>query len=850
MAVNLGIGQRNTKSGIQGNRKTAQIPTGPSRTVGVANDPGVAGGPSSIPAGAFGPDGNVDAGRQIQAGANTIIADVVRGQRAADAETLRQQLRQEEVEIGAILKESTAELGNLSGKVKTRIHSGPGLSPVDQYKADSQKLMDERMADVNKMQMSPGSKQKLERQLQGRVNVHNSAVAKTLQDLQDNEFIAFVDRSYSEAGGRHKTNIVSWLESNKSIDQDTRLLLGDTKANEMFKAANETAVLSKYDSFFGTGYLDQAEEALNDPATRVYLSGATLREKFKDIQDARIQSKVDQEVAKQRNTSSRYQNLTAGGLWDNVEGKIVAGTEDPAKGVVSTPGGSFQWVKSEDLPAGGDWQKIKGSEAPQPQTKDEIRRETVDFMKEHGMLLTPGRMEMLVDLVPEKRSEFMEKLTAVDTLPFSPERKAELKADIVGQVPDSKLKDQEALIKSLGLSKEEETKALKSIATDKADLRSPKDKGIDEGREAAYKDFEERRVKDVLIFSEPFKVDSKATNSIRTLAERYVEAVKLDGRVKLLDGGAEMLGRLTSSAEELLKTGQSDSIGQAVHMAYHDIPMSERPVPVTGLSQVQARLKETGNVNAIIPDATIIKDANAVAATTPQVMQDIEDLDLSGTFMIDGVPTSLSIEQATGIKSTLQALAGATVSQLPGLGFLESREVTQSRLVFSLIARDVVRLISLSPRFAVREQQLIQSMFPGPGMFNSPRQALNKIKTMQGFIDAKLKTIQKGLKRTNISFEVENDLVNQADGLIDMKGRMNMFTFDLVPIEAVQTAAAVKKLGSDKALKFAKSLSPAERASLPTPVLRQLSAYKKAKKQAALDAAQKAKKAKRKNKNK
>ena len=97
MAVNLGIGQRNMKSGIQGNRRTAQIPTGPSRTVGVANDPGVAGGPSSIPAGAFGTEGNVESGRQIQAGANTIIADEIRAQQAFAAAEQRELAKTETI---------------------------------------------------------------------------------------------------------------------------------------------------------------------------------------------------------------------------------------------------------------------------------------------------------------------------------------------------------------------------------------------------------------------------------------------------------------------------------------------------------------------------------------------------------------------------------------------------------------------------------------------------------------------------------------------------------------------------------------------------------------------------------
>ncbi len=65
MAVGLPIGTRNIRSGIQKNVRTARLPTGPSQIVGVPRDPGVAGGPSNVPLGAFGTGGSSDAGAAL-----------------------------------------------------------------------------------------------------------------------------------------------------------------------------------------------------------------------------------------------------------------------------------------------------------------------------------------------------------------------------------------------------------------------------------------------------------------------------------------------------------------------------------------------------------------------------------------------------------------------------------------------------------------------------------------------------------------------------------------------------------------------------------------------------------------
>jgi hypothetical protein len=108
MAVGLPIGTRNIKSGIQRNPKTQPIPTGPSQTVGVARDPGVAGGPGNVPVGAFGTEGGVGFGRAIQGLSNTVIAE----ERAKQAALVAAQQR-EDAKIETVFMET---LSNKYGK--------------------------------------------------------------------------------------------------------------------------------------------------------------------------------------------------------------------------------------------------------------------------------------------------------------------------------------------------------------------------------------------------------------------------------------------------------------------------------------------------------------------------------------------------------------------------------------------------------------------------------------------------------------------------------------------------------------------------------------------------------------
>ena len=359
--------------------------------------------------------------------------------------------------------------------------------------------------------------------------------------------------------------------------------------------------------------------------------------------------------------------------------------------------------------------------------------------------------------------------------------------------------------------------------------------GEQEGQKEVYKD----KITSAASTAEPFVVDSKVTNSIKGLAREYVALISRDGNVQLVNGGAEILGQMVKDAEKFLQEGKSSTIGHATWMAFNNLSEKQKGSleRITAISQVEAMVaRSSGSTGAAVPGdpATLNSDIENVNGSMSKALSDINSLEATPIVGLD-------ITKATGIWSALRAFAGATIGQV--FPDAENKEVTKARLMFSLIARDVVRMISLSPRFAVKEQELIQSIFAGPELFNSPRQALNRITTMQTVIDKKIFNIKASLQRQP-GFDKESELVEEASQLLEIKDRMNMFTFDLIPLKDVQTPEAVTSLGPQRAQVFYNSLSATERRGLPRAVKETLFEQKRA-----FDAKPKTKKRQKKKKN-
>jgi hypothetical protein len=731
----------------------------------------------------------------------------------------------EEVEVDLRIKEADAKLGELAGQVDTRTFTGEGLSPLDKYRQDSQALIDKQLQQAEKENASDTFKTSLSNKLKSKLITHNTAVASTLQDLKIAEFETITEGDYNNAAINNKDDMVMWLQNNAAIHEERKLVLGEAKANALKKSADADALTSIANARFAIGDLDGAEEALNDSFVAAALPRSERSAFMKKLAETRFNKAVAAEVKANTNEAGFFKTGGDGSLIDIRTNKKVPGSEDPKASRIEHASGI--WVKNEQT---NKWDLIEGSKPASEQTDQEKRDETKKFLTDSGVLFTPDLALRLANLEPKELSAFSQSVAILKNIQDPEVRQSALEGLALG-LKVSETEQQVQTLKAIPFTDtwtpEMLERALAAVGTGGADISTPQEKGENKGLEniaqaktekagglpglkgeaAGQQDIAEAETKSAAKFAEPFVVDSKATNSIKALAKEYVTLVSRNGNVQLIDGGAQLLGQIVNDAEQILLDGDASTIGQATWLAFNSLSDQQRAgmERVTGLSQVKEMLGVADTPGEEADDATLNSDAVNVELDNAKAMSDIENLGLEN---IEG----LSISNATGIKSALRALAGATIGQV--FEGAENREVTKSRLMLSLIARDVVRMISLSPRFAVKEQELIQSMFPGPEIFNSPRQALNKIRTMQSVIDSKLKKIMLDLGRQP-AFDKESELVGEASQLIEIKGRMNMFTFDLIPIGDVKNAKDVTKLGVERSQKFWNSLSAVEKKNLP-----------------------------------
>ena len=89
----------------------------------------------------------------------------------------------------------------------------------------------------------------------------------------------------------------------------------------------------------------------------------------------------------------------------------------------------------------------------------------------------------------------------------------------------------------------------------------------------------------------------------------------------------------------------------------------------------------------------------------------------------------IRLEDATGAWSWLDDALGSLFGSF--IRGAVDPDVTRARFQYGLLVRDFVREFTLSPRFAVKEQELLRAMFPGPGFLNAPGQAAVAIREFQ-----------------------------------------------------------------------------------------------------------------------
>jgi hypothetical protein len=708
MAVNLGIGQRNTKSGIQGNRKPAQIPTGPSRTVGVANDPGVAGGPSSIPAGAFGPDGNVEAGRQIQAGANTIIADEVRDSAQRQA-ALNKSLADEqdgheknvisEGLIGAkadyeqIRRE--ADLDTDEGKKdffkkfgevnKKWLPIMVGANRQEEYESDLRVLQTEQSIEGSKEIYGAGVRVNKERANAAADIIINenpnvdprniwgelfNGVSKAAGNLSGSQITAIAETKMREVITNRITNISSRIQPTGRERDEVLSLVEDPFVQH----------------FMGAEFAGKTAEAI----TRI----------AKDVSENSKEARAEAVAAKKRQAFFTDLKEQTKGVKDEEtlfairQDVYMAHGFEPPKRVTLNPGeGSFR----------------PGAE--KPDSKVPFKKESITFKSDE----LPGSFN------PNDNS-----VSTFETPQFP---KAPIKND---SFMDNLAEDGTNIVSNKGARVMEEI-VRNSVPSEINPLTNV-----------------------------PLARTDKATAFISRVVEDALDSARRD------------------------KT-RSIPLRDHANAAAARVPAKDRPS--TYNFQQHGFDLWTDNENVIL-DRPVRKGfehpetqegANALRDELLAETSSMQDrINAMKAKMIEEGFTEKQITDATGWFSGLNDTIAKTVGNIFSSAI--DPDTQQARFQFSLLARDFIRLVTLSPRFAVKEQQLLEKIFSGSSVFLSPGVAAQNIKQFLNLINLRgpqiIEELGRPLDKPGDNTR-RNKLMRELELLKDIQNRAEQFVPDI-----------------------------------------------------------------------
>ena len=143
---------------------------------------------------------------------------------------------------------------------------------------------------------------------------------------------------------------------------------------------------------------------------------------------------------------------------------------------------------------------------------------------------------------------------------------------------------------------------------------------------------------------------------------------------------------------------------------------------------------------------------------------------------------------ATGVFSGFYDLVGSIFGSFFDVAV--NKPTTIARFQYGLLVRDFVRKFTLSPRFAVKEQELLRAMFPGPGVFNSPPQAAAAMKEFDMELDRSITDNRNIIQAAGVPMKDKLAALKDLRYIVGMKNRLNRF--DLSGLESASEENPVK----------------------------------------------------------
>jgi len=163
---------------------------------------------------------------------------------------------------------------------------------------------------------------------------------------------------------------------------------------------------------------------------------------------------------------------------------------------------------------------------------------------------------------------------------------------------------------------------------------------------------------------------------------------------------------------------------------------------------------------------------------------------------LDASAKKIDFNHATGVFSGLTKGFGNLFGS-----FFESAvspEVVIGRLQLGLVVRDFIRLFMLSKRFAVKEQEFLRDIYPGPKALNSPTAARALMIDLDRELDTALNAYKNEIKMDVLSVEDKQKIMQDATRIVSMKKRIARFNLKGTGLfDRPESAADIEQLGQD-----------------------------------------------------
>ena len=803
--------------------------------VAPASDPGARGGPTDTNIMMFGGGSGM---QEFGEGISNMGMQQLEDIHTDIAKTEAVQIRT----FGDKFKLDVAELGKKVGP------NDPAALQAYYKKAD-----DFTIAELKKVTESGGSdhyKSALTQRYNTERDIAKGAITGAVRGYQDDIIVAQMNDEFNASLKQNKNDVRMGLKENQRIFEEKRGIVSYEARLTAKKEADKTLVFHRSNIHLGNGEFRQAREALWQDTQEGSILTKEYAAQVEKIQATETAAHIAREVKAQEKATALKPGdkgvLTPLGWYsyptdENPDGILHKGSVDPKNNILTIAGvGAFSIVTNEETKE--TTLKLLEGSAPKPEeTAEEAMagklKATNDYL---AKFYKDGKVPIeeakkIAGLPETKLSELKEKIAAIEAMNLDDDiEEAMIQEAILGSPKDIQIQRsylEEALEKNT-INKDQYDRAMLSIMTGGKDIDTAEVKGIKAGITAVEKEKIIAKSKE----GGPFPVTSSDTGQIQGFYNRMIGHTKGKTGVWTIQTGYENIyARLVGKAEEIkAKTGiPSGSAGLEAWLYFRKNHPELLPHRESALKQFHDILGLTpieDDSEAQLASITLNTKENKLNIPgTDAALRELDSNSLESKMKQAYDEAQISIVDATGVYSGLRATLGATVAQIPGFGWFESKRVTKARLMYSLIARDFVRYISLSPRFAVKEQELIQSMFPGPELFNAPGQAINRLLGFEDVIHQKLKAAELELKR-GVSSDKETDILFDTARYKETLDRIKQFKGEF---NDIKTAKEANKATPEKANDFYSSLNPRERQSLPIPMkealLKKMKKYKKTK---------------------